>query len=334
MKPKSVFACINTNLSVRINSSSGGFFSLLAEDILLKKGVIYGVKMSDDCYSAEYARVTDIEDLDILRRSKYLQAKIGDTYSSVKKDLLMGRYVLFSGTGCSIIGLRSFLGKDFENLILVDFVCHGVPSPSLWKKHAKYQEKKYKGKLKAIYFRCKEKHKWSETAMKYEFQENKEQKKIVFTNFNDDYFMQMFNNNFCLRPSCYNCTAKIIKFADITIADFWGIDKVIKRFNDEKGTSLVLIRTRKGSNAFKALSNKMKYVEVSYKDVLRYNPSECKSAEKPRQRDSFYEDLLQMNYIDLYKKYSISKLSSIITRIQNKIKRILGQYINCVSRKS
>lgn len=323
MKTKSVFACINTNLKVRLNSSSGGVFSLLAEHVIKNNGVVYGVKMSDDCYSAEYERVTDIDNLDLLRRSKYLQAKIGDTYNSVKSDLLNGRFVLFSGTGCQINGLCSFLEKEYKNLILVDVVCYGVPSSLLWKKYAKHQEKKYGGKLVAVNFRCKEKLNWSKYGLKEEFKINNEKRKIIFSNANVDSYMQMFLRGMCLRPSCYNCTAKIKQLADITIADFWGVDKVIDNFNDEIGTSLILLRTNKGIKIFNSLSNKKKSIEVTYEDAVKNNYSEYKSAEKPYQRDFFYEDLLQMDYKDLSKKYIIKQRFSLKEKFKKKLKKIL-----------
>ena len=148
-----VYACYNTDKDVRLSSSSGAVFSSLAENVLEQQGVVYGVAMSEDCYSAEFISVTSKKQLTKLRGSKYLQAKIGNTYRSVKEALSSGKLVLFSGTGCQVNGLKSFLGKDYENLICVDVICHGAPSPALWRKYATYQEQKNGGKLKGINFR-------------------------------------------------------------------------------------------------------------------------------------------------------------------------------------
>ena len=124
----------NMNQEVRLSSSSGGMFSLLAEGVLSQNGVVYGVKMSDDCYSAEFIRIVDATKFVWLRGSKYLQARVGDAYKKVKDDLLSGKRVLFSGTGCQVNGLKNFLGKEYDNLLCVDVICHGAPSPALWKK--------------------------------------------------------------------------------------------------------------------------------------------------------------------------------------------------------
>lgn len=152
MKPLKVYAGYNTDKDVRLSSSSGAVFSSLAEYVLEQQGVVYGVAMAEDCYSAEFISVTSKEQLTKLRGSKYLQAKVGNTYKSVKEDLMSGKLVLFSGTGCQVNGLKSYLGKEYENLICVDVICHGAPSPALWRKYAEHQEQKIGWKLKGITF--------------------------------------------------------------------------------------------------------------------------------------------------------------------------------------
>ena len=165
MKPEKVYACYNRDKDLRLSSSSGAIFSSLAEYVFGKNGIVYGVAMSEDCYSAEFIAVTDRNGLTKLRGSKYLQAKVGNTYKWVKDDLLAGKQVLFSGTGCQVNGLKNFLGKDYDNLLCVAVICHGAPSPALWKKYAEYQEKKNCGKLKGINFRCKD-DSWTDFGMK------------------------------------------------------------------------------------------------------------------------------------------------------------------------
>lgn len=125
MKPEKVYACYNKDKDVRLSSSSGAVFSSLAEYVLNKNGIVYGVAMSKDCYSAEFIAVTDGEGLTKLRGSKYLQAKVGDTFKKVKAELQAGNLVLFTGTGCQVNGLKKFLGNDYDNLICMDVICHG-----------------------------------------------------------------------------------------------------------------------------------------------------------------------------------------------------------------
>lgn len=209
MKPLKVYAGYNTDKDVRLSSSSGAVFSSLAEYVLEQQGVVYGVAMAEDCYSAEFISVTSKEQLTKLRGSKYLQAKVGNTYKSVKEDLMSGKLVLFSGTGCQVNGLKSYLGKEYENLICVDVICHGAPSPALWRKYAEHQEQKIGGKLKGINFRCKD-DSWTDFGMKEICKSipGGETKKLYI--FKDkDAYMQMFLRDYCLRPSCYECTAKM-----------------------------------------------------------------------------------------------------------------------------
>lgn len=125
LKPIKVYAGYNINQNIRLSSSSGAIFSILAEKVLSQNGVVYGVKMSSDCYSAEFVRVTDTAELIWLRGSKYLQAKIGNAYKQIKDDLLAGKLVLFSGTGCQVNGLKNFLGKEYNNLLCVDVMSIG-----------------------------------------------------------------------------------------------------------------------------------------------------------------------------------------------------------------
>ncbi len=225
---------------IRLSSSSGGIFSLLAS----RFDIIYGVAMTEDCYGCSFIRREG--DIAPLRGSKYFQAKVGDTFKNVKKDLNNGKRVLFSGTGCQINGLFMFLGRTYPNLFLLDIICHGVPSPKLWREYVEYQEKKY-GKLERVNFRCKDDG-WQDFGMK----ENVKGTKLYISK-DVDFFMRMFLRNHCLRPSCYDCHAKSFKKSDMTIADFWGIESVAPEMNDGKGTSLVIIRTDKGQELFEEI---------------------------------------------------------------------------------
>lgn len=321
--PIKVYAGYNMNQATRLSSSSGAVFSLIAEGVISRGGAVYGVKMSDDCYSAEFTRVTDVDGLIWLRGSKYLQAKVENTYKQVKDDLLSGKIVLFSGTGCQVNGLKNFLGKEYDNLLCVDVICHGAPSPALWKKYAKYQEKKNGGKLKGINFRCKDNN-WTDFGMKEVLTDipQGEAKRLYIPKDNDSY-MQMFLRDYCLRPSCYNCIAKKVKMSDLTIADFWGINEVAPEMNDGKGTSLILIRTDKGMKAFEAVSGELKLKEVAYEEGVRSNPAEYKSCCRPPQRDTFFKDMDTMEFEELEKKYISPIKATFKSRVKRKIKNTI-----------
>lgn len=324
MKPEKAYACYNVNTDVRLGSSSGAVFSSLAEYVFNKQGVVYGVVMSEDCYSAEFVAVTDIEMMARLRGSKYLQAKVGNTFKKVKEDLQSGKTVLFTGTGCQVNGLKMFLGKDYENLICVDVICHGAPSPALWKKYAEYQEEKNDGKLTGINFRCKDVG-MTDCGSAKEMPKDIPQgeKKRIYISKNKDPYMQMFLRDYCLRPSCYECVAKKEKKSDLTIADFWRIQDVAPEMDDGIGTSLVLIRTDKGQKIFKSISSKMKLKEVSYEAGVKGNSAEYKSCIRPLQRNTFFEDMNLMNFDELQRKYIIPVEYSLATKIKGKVKGII-----------
>ena len=305
------YAAIYNNNQIRENSSSGGMFSAIAEEF----DVVYGVAMTEDCYGAEVVRIEN--DISLLRGSKYFQAKVGETFKQVKKDLLDGRKVLFSGTGCQINGLSMFLGKRYANLLLLDIICHGTPSPKLWREYVIYQEKKY-GKLEDVNFRCKDNGRTD-----FSMKDNQ-----LYISKGRDPFMHMFLCNYCLRPACYECHAKNCKKSDITIADFWGIEDVAPEMNDGRGTSLVIARTDKGEEFFDGIKDNLKWKEVSYEEGVRGNPSEYSSVVYPQQRDTFFQDLKEMTFEEIEKKYAadikISPTRTIIRKFKHIIKKVIG----------
>lgn len=287
---------------IRIGSSSGGVFTAIARQF----NISYGVAMTEDCYGCKFVRVE--ENIEPLRGSKYLQASLGDTYKQVKKDLDGGKKVLFSGTGCQINGLSMYLGKEYNNLLLLDIVCHGVPSPKLWKKYVQFREKKY-GKLKKIYFRSKE-----------EIDKSKKEGNKFYISKDKDPFMKLFLENYCLRPACYECQAKFYKKSDISIADFWGIEKIEPEMDDGMGVNLVITRTRKGQKLFDLIKENLNYKEVRYEDGVRYNSAEYQSALYPTQRKDFFTDLNNMAFTKILNKYIYGPLWK---RMGRKIKNIV-----------
>ena len=317
---KKVYAAYANDNDLRLSSSSGAMFSLLAHHILLLDGIVYGVKMADDCYSAEYERVEDISSLSQLRGSKYFQAKVGDTYSKVKQDLSEGRKVLFTGTGCSVNGLKTFLQKEYDNLYCMDIVCHGTPSPKLWEKYVKFREEEIHSKVIYVSFRNKDKHDWNGFEMKEVDEDHRE---MWISRHIDPYF-QMFVKNVCLRPSCYTCTAKYYKLSDLTVADFWGVDNVAPDMNDNLGVSLVITRSNKGQQLFDNIQDQLKRKEVSYEDGVKENMSEYKSHSLPQERNDFYKDMNNMTFRKLTRKYvEISIWKKIIRKGKKVLKHLL-----------
>lgn len=277
---------------IRLGSSSGGIFSVLCDFFLDQDGVVYGVSMTEDNYGAKYHRVVKKSEMSKLRGSKYFQAKMNDTFKLVKADLIEGKNVLFSGTGCQINGLRAFLDMEYKNLVCIDVICHGVPSPKLWRKYIDHQEKKY-GKIGVVTFRDK-KDGWKNFGVRLDGS---------YIPKDYDIFMQMFLRDHCLRPSCYKCHAKKDKNADITLADFWGIGDVAPEMDDGLGVSAVITRTDLGDKLFDDVKDRIMWKQVSYDDILKHNPSEYTSVSKPPQRDTFFIDMDSMSFEKLKNKY-------------------------------
>jgi coenzyme F420-reducing hydrogenase beta subunit len=247
---QSVFYGWHRNENIRANSSSGGVFSALADYVIRNNGVVFGaiynLKNKKVCHIS-----TDEIDLSAIRKSKYVESYIGDSFLIVQNHLKKGTKVLFTGTPCQVAGLQAFLKHDYPNLILCDFICHGVPPMKLLNDHLKLLERKYKSEIVEINFRPKT-FGWSIQSLKCVFSNSSEYKK---TSQFDGYF-SAFLRNFALRKSCYKCRySKNQHQSDITIADFWGYRKLDPKINDEKGISLIFANTTKGESVINEVQN-------------------------------------------------------------------------------
>lgn len=284
IKPIEVKAAININEKVRINSSSGGVFSILAENTIQQGGVVFGAQFNSN-WEVVITPAETLEQVASFRGSKYLQARIGDSYIKCKEFLLTGRQVLFSGTPCQIAGLHNFLRRDFDNLITVDFVCHGVPSPGVWLKYLEEKLGSSKSNIIRINFRAKPEG-WKKFHL--EIEAGKEFSKLNLSSWHrTDPYMKAFLGNMILRPSCYFCPAKCGKsHSDLGMADFWGVEEVFSEMDDDKGTSIVLVNTPKGKTAME--NGKMICKEVEYDTIVQLNPSITRSSVLHRQRSRFF----------------------------------------------
>lgn len=301
----SVFGGWYKDEEIRRESSSGGAFTLFAEEIIKNGGRVFGCTLDSDM-KAVHVGVDNIDDLSALRGSKYVQSDIAETYVEVKDALKMGRQVLFVGTPCQAAGLYSFIGDNHdENLYIVDFICHGVPSPKVFADYVKAEERKKGSKLVAYRFRNKDKG-WSQTGLQLgtllEYADGTSIRR--YPAFKDKY-MNAFLDDVCLRPSCYECSFKSIPkdYADFTIADFWGVDKILDGLNDKKGTSLILVNTDHGMSLWNKVKEAFEYKEVVYEDAVKRNPPLVKSATLLPRREKFYADYQSKGYEYVEKKY-------------------------------
>lgn len=299
--------------NIREESSSGGIFSALAEYVFKINGVVYGVSMSEDFYSAYYKRVLKEDGIDKLIGSKYMQATVGDAFRNIKLDLDAGRVVLFVGTACQINGLKFFLNMDYDTLICVDIICHGVPSKMLWKQYLQNREK-YIGKCHSINFRSKNQG-WYNSGI----QENE-----IYTPQNENTYMRLFLKDLCLRPSCYECTSKNNKLSDFTLGDFWGVNDVAPELNDDRGLSVIISRTDKAQRIIETISERLVLKEVTYDEAILDNPAEYESAKRPISRNDFYRDLKVMSFDKFEKKYLETTM---YWKIVGKIKRKLSEFV-------
>ena len=312
------YAAYSKDEKLRLESSSGAVFSLLAEQVLHQDGSVYGVAISQDCKYAEFVRIDKRGDLAKLRGSKYLQAKVGNIYQQIKTDLESGLIVLFSGTGCQVNGLKGFLGKSYENLYCVDVICHGVPPAKLWREYAQYIEAEVNAKLINVNFRCKDEG-WPDFGIRRIDTNHK----AMYISKDKDPYMLMFLRDYCLRPSCYECVAKQHKLSDLTIADFWGINDVLPEMNSGKGVSLVIVRTNKGLELFNRIGMDIVSKKVSYEDGVKENPAEYCSVKRPEERNYFFDDMVAMSFDELKTKYAVPTCASLKSKVKKSIKKLI-----------
>jgi len=311
------YACINKDESTRIRSSSGGIFTVIAELIIKNGGVVFGARFNEN-FQVVHSYTENIEELEEFRGSKYVQSEMGNIYKQVRCFLEEDRQVLFTGTPCQVAGLKNFLEKSYEKLICIDIICHGVPSPAVWKKYIEYREQKAGSSVKRIAFRLKNEG-WKRYSVSFVFMNDTEYRK----SFREDLYMKAFLKDICLRPSCYNCRFKTLnRQSDITLADFWGIQNILPEMDDDKGTSLVLVNSVVGESIFKKIKDNILYKEVDIMEAINYNPPAVKSA-KPhsKRREFFYEIKLGVPFDTLVQKYCTDK---IFMRIKTRFKIVLA----------
>lgn len=266
--PQNVYAAINKDEKVRMESSSGGIFYLFAEKTISEGGVVFGAKFDEEWQVVlDYAET--MEDIKPFMGSKYMQARTETAYHDAEVFLKQGRKVLFSGTPCQIAGLHHYLRKTYENLTTVDFVCHGVPSPKIWRRYLNEVVSAVKN-TNDVKFRNKS-NGWKKFNFVLSYNEGVGEISLCSYH-QQNHYMRAFLKNMILRPSCHRCRAKSGRsHSDITIADFWGINREMPDMDDDKGTGLVLVNTERGQSALDW--SKVKLRKSSLEVVLKYNSS-------------------------------------------------------------
>ena len=302
----------------RLSSQSGGVFAALSDIILECGGVVYGCAF-DDMFKAVHIRAEKKIDRNKMRYSKYVQSDMGDIFKLVLSDLKEGRTVLFSGTPCQVGGINTFI-KNNKSLVkgtfyTVDIVCHGVPSPKVWRDYLLWETGKAKASLAGVVCRNKVRYGWKSHVTTLRFKNGKTINSMVFP--------KLFYSHLLLRPSCFRCPYKDTHHpSDISIADYWGIDKACPGFKDEKGVSLVLLNNSSGEELFSSCNSRIIAKKTQLKDSLQkpliepYNP--------PHNRSQFWKDYYSNDFGTIAKKYGDYSFYKLL---KGHIKRLIKKHL-------
>ena len=286
-QPQKFYAAINKDEGIRLKSSSGGIFYLLAEIIISEGGVVFGARF-DEQWQVKIDYAETMDGVKAFMGSKYVQARMATAYTDAKRFLTEGRKVLFSGTPCQIAGLHHFLRKPYDNLLTVDIICHGTPSPRVWDRYLDEVVTAGRKAIKDVQFRNK-RNGWKSFNFTMEYNKD-EQTVSLCSHHQQNHFMRAFLRDMILRPSCYNCQAKSGRsHSDITIADFWGINTEIPEMDDDKGTGLILVNTDKGQVSLDW--SKTNHIETTAEIALGHNPAYYRSVAAHSKRADFFARL-------------------------------------------
>lgn len=316
------YAAINLNDNLRERSSSGGVFAALANAVLQQNGYVCGVVYDEDFVIMH--KISNIED-EILEMcgAKYAQSNAWECFKEIKEKLEVETIVLFVGTPCQVAGLKRFLIKNYKTLITVDMICHGVPSPMIWKQYIKERNSidTLDSILNKVELRNKESG-WSRYRYSVKFS-YKNGDSYCAEQQNDKYMIGFVNNLF-LRPSCAKCQFKgIERCSDITLGDYWGIWDQKPEFDDDKGTSLIFIHTQNGKQLWDRVGLNFKMIQVNVDEAVQQNPSALKSSIPHENRNKFFaeynceESLIK--HIEKQLGISEQKKQSIFNRVAKKI---------------
>lgn len=327
----SAYAGKSNDIERQLLCTSGGIFTSIALEFIQKGGIVYGAAYDEE-FRVTHIRVDCIDDVVKLSDSKYSQSIIGDTYKFVKRDINSGKRVLFSGTSCQISGLYHYLDEKPERLYCIDVICHGVPSPGVWKWYIDKCREKYKKNIVSVRHRGKNPGGWNWKKQFFElrFEDGKGIKENIWENS----YISGFLNDLYLRPSCHMCQYKnkqIKRVADITLADFWGCEDVEKEFYDTNGVSLIIVNNDKGNKLLHETKN-ISTKETNINEALKYNVAAFRPYPFNKGRKFFFENFTKELSLDSFQmiikegirlKNKYNALKNINIKMKSIIKTIL-----------
>lgn len=297
-----VYAVRNKNKEVLKFSSSGGVFPILADFVINNNGCVAGC-IFDENLKPIHVIVNDMKYLKKFQGSKYVQSDMGEIFPQIKQILENDILLLFTGTPCQVAGLKAYLGKEYENLITADLVCHGVPSYWVFQKYLNFLKKTKRGEISTYRFRDKAKNGWGSDGSYYLIKENKIYKKELYPE--RDYYYYLFEvNNSILRESCYQCNYTSIKReGDFTMADFWRIQEFHPEFYSKEGVSMLMVNTEKAEKIFRMISSNMEYIPSTIENARNALSNLRKSSSRPSIRDTIYSDINVLGFEKAAKQY-------------------------------
>lgn len=314
---RQVYAAQCNDDALRLSSSSGGIFTLLAEAVLDRGGVVFGAAVTEQMEVRHIAAQTP-EALSLLRGSKYVRSRLGDSYRQAKEYLDAGRTVLFTGTPCQIGGLKAYLQKDYVNLICQDLACHGSPMEWVFENYIVHRESQAGSKAVRISFRDKVTG-WEAYSLTVDFENGSRYTARV----DRDPYMKAFLREYTLGKSCYHCKFKVLdRQADITLADLWGAAETCPQLSDGKGTSAVFVHTEKGRNLWDAVRPRLTAVPISEDAVVRHNPALLHSVPEPKNREAFLDALKTGDFAQTVDRFCPrpTKLQRLLSRLKRLLK--------------
>lgn len=333
-EPSRGFAARHRDLPTMMKSRSGGAFTALSDRVLEMGGVVFGAGYDDGegFFRVLHKCASTKEERDEFRGSKYVQSDLGDVFPRVKEELEAGRTVLFSGLGCQVGALYSYLGREYDNLVTADIVCYGVPSPRLWRDFLRMREREKGGRVTAVDFRDKEKFGWKA---------HKETITVGGRKVSSRLYKKLFSMRVATRPSCFQCIyANKDRVGDITLADFWGHEDAVPGFGgDDRGVSLVLVNTKRGEELWERARKDMDVIECTgypYRHTMMKRPNA-----RPENYEEFWADYDADGFDFVARKYcdyevkapkeehkkrpAETKPSGLAGKLKKNVKRFLGK---------
>lgn len=316
-KPKA-YLFQNSNEEIRKDSTSGGIFTAIGEFVIKNNGIVYGATF-DDNFVVNHIGVESTYELCKFRKSKYVQSNQNNCFKEIKQYLDNGKLVCYSGTPCQVGGLRTYLRKDYENLILVDIMCHSVPSPLVFEKYKGYILKKMNAnKILNINFRDKNKYGYKYSMMTVETDNG-----IYSQGIDTDPYLRAFFSDVSVRPSCYNCHFKTMKrVSDLTIWDCFNINEIDKSFDDDKGTTRVLVQSEKGEKLLENLDD-VRLKELDINIATKKVKEMTNSVNYNDKRKKFFENI---NDDNVFEKYYPTNFKTEVNSFVRKALAITGIY--------